>query len=95
MNGSGGPSNKGGGGLKKTFFQLFGPQFGLEIIEIRGGGGGGGVLRASPLDPPLGGFQTRSVSPRVLKGIRIPESEKILTCRIRNSGKFCTWNPES
>ena len=41
MNGSGGPSNKGGGGLKKTFFQLFGPQFGLEIIEIRGGGGDG------------------------------------------------------
>ena len=40
MNGSGGPSNKGGGGLKKTFFQLFGPQFGLEIIEIRGGGAG-------------------------------------------------------
>ena len=58
---------------KKPFFQLFGPQFGLEIIEIRGGGGR--VPRASPLDPPLGGFQTRSVSPRVLKGIRIPESE--------------------
>ena len=92
MNGSGGPSNKGGGGLKKTFFQLFGSQFGLEIIEIRGGGR---VPRASPLDPPLGGFQTRSVSPRVLEGIRIPESEKILTCRIRNSGKFCSWNPES
>ena len=117
---------------KKLFFQLFGPQFGLEIIEIRGGGGGGGgpgppppppatsspfldqtetriaekslketaplpppPPRASPLDPPLGGFQTPSVSPRVLKGIRIPESEKILTCRIRNSGKFCSWNPES
>ena len=30
-----------GGGLKKTFFQLFGPQFGLEIIEIRGGGSPG------------------------------------------------------
>ena len=48
MNGSGGPSNKGGGGLKKTFFQLFGPQFGLEIIEIRGGGGATGLPGLSP-----------------------------------------------
>ena len=27
-----------GGGLKKTFFRLFGPQFGLEIMKIRGDG---------------------------------------------------------
>ena len=47
MNGSGGPSNKGGGGLKKTFFQLFGPQFGLEILEISGGAGPPGLSPGS------------------------------------------------
>ena len=57
MGGTGGyrPSNKGGGGgggshpdpeirgvvSKKLFCGPFGPQFGLEIMEIRGGGGGG------------------------------------------------------
>ena len=93
MNGSGGPSNKGGAGLKKTFFSAV--RASVWTRNNRNKGGGGRVPRASPLDPPLGGFQTPSVSPRVLKGIRIPESEKILTCRIRNSGKFCSWNPES
>ena len=36
-----------GGGLQKTFFPPFGPQFGSKSK------GGGRVPRARPLDPPL------------------------------------------
>ena len=40
------PEISGGHGLKKNYFQPFGPQFGLKLTKGRGGGG------TAPLDPP-------------------------------------------
>ena len=44
------PETRGGGGLQKTVFRPFGPNFGRKVS---GGGGGGRASRAPPLDPQL------------------------------------------
>ena len=53
------------GAVSKTFFGLFGPEFGLNI---RGGEGGGGT--GPPLDPPLN---------RKAPGLRCKFATKLIT----------------
>ena len=44
------PEIRGGSGLQKNCFRLFGPHFGQKIM----GGGEGRAPRVPPLDTPLG-----------------------------------------
>ena len=57
-----------GGGLPKTFFWPFGPQFDLKII----GGGGDRAPRAPPSGPATFIGNRKEIEPKELRGCSIP-----------------------